>query len=123
MANTPEMPTHELKTSQLLKTGSFLRKSKLDEFPQILNVFLGEMSFVGPRPCLPTQIALINLREKANIFRVRPGITGLSQVCGIDMICPNKLTMTDREALNSMSSKNYFKLLFVTLFDSKLAQN
>lgn len=118
--STIEMPSHQLSSGMLLKVGKFYRRYKLDELPQILNVILGQMSFVGPRPCLPTQTELINLREKAHIFDVRPGITGLSQVCGIDMSEPNELTMTDCRAVQNMNLIVYLELLFATLFRRKI---
>ena len=114
--STVEMPSHQLSSCMLLKVGKFYRRYKLDELPQILNVIFGEMSFVGPRPCLPTQQELIKLREKAHIFDVRPGITGLSQVSGIDMSEPKELTMMDCKAVQNMNLIMYFELLVATLF-------
>ena len=121
--STVEMPSHQLSSCMLLKVGKFYRRYKLDELPQILNVILGQMSFVGPRPCLPTQTELIKLREKAYIFEVRPGITGLSQVCGIDMSEPNELTLTDFKAVQNMNLTIYLELLLVTLFRRKIRVN
>lgn len=118
--STVEMPSHQLSSRMLLKVGKFYRRYKLDELPQILNVILGEMSFVGPRPCLPTQHELIKLREKAHLFDVRPGITGLSQVRGIDMSEPTELTMTDCKSVQNMNLIIYFELLVATLFRRKI---
>ena len=120
---TVEMPSHQLSSCMLLKVGKFYRRYKLDELPQILNVILGQMSFVGPRPCLPTQTELIKLREKAHIFEVRPGITGLSQVRGIDMSEPNELTLTDFKAVQNMNLTIYLELLLATLFRRKIRVN
>ena len=74
------------------------------------------MSLVGPRPCLFNQLELISLREELNVFRVKPGITGLAQVKGIDMSKPKKLALTDSYMISEYSQINYFKYLFLTLF-------
>lgn len=92
---TRERPTHESAASDVTRVGGFLRKSKLDELPQLVNVVAGEMSFVGPRPCLPSQIALIEARRAHGVYDVRPGITGLAQVNGIDMSDPQRLAKVD----------------------------
>ena len=78
--NTPSLASHLVKSSAVTKMGGFLRKSKLDELPQLLNVFKGEMSLVGPRPNLLTQKELIKHRDALGIYSVRPGITGLAQI-------------------------------------------
>ena len=85
---TAHLPTHETQASAVTPLGQKLRRWKLDELPQLFNVLTGEMSLVGPRPCLPTQTALIEARRTRNVFAVRPGITGLAQVRGIDMSEP-----------------------------------
>lgn len=82
---TVDLPTHMMRDKHLPKLVSFIRRTKLDEIPQLINVIRGEMSIVGPRPCLPNQDNLIALRQRLGIFRYRPGITGLAQVKGIDM--------------------------------------
>ena len=74
------------------------------------------MSLVGPRPCLYNQEKLISLREEFNIFSVKPGITGLAQIKGIDMSTPHKLTKTDRYMISNYNQIFYFKYLFLTLF-------
>ena len=109
------VPTHEADMSQVTWMGAFLRRTKLDEMPQILNVIRGEMSFVGPRPCLPTQKSLLEKRNALKLLEVRPGITGLSQVRGIDMSRPNELLISDVEMIRSMSVQLYLKLLWLTL--------
>lgn len=97
--NTSDVPTHEVNVSVVLRSGSFLRASKLDELPQIWNVITGTMSFVGPRPCLPRQTELIEARKRLGVFRIRPGITGLAQLAGIDMSTPCKLAEADARYL------------------------
>ena len=88
---------------------------KADELPQLVNVFKGEMSMVGPRPNLLTQDALIAIRRKFGIYATKPGITGLAQIQGIDMSDPEKLALTDQAMIRSMSCCNYFKFIFVTI--------
>ena len=108
--------THLIKNIQLSSFGYFLRKTKLDEIPQLLNVFLGDMSLVGPRPCLFNQKKLINERKKRGIFKVRPGITGLAQISGINMKTPTLLAKTDQKMIKNMNLFNYFYYIFKTIF-------
>jgi len=82
---TPDLPTHEAPPATVTRIGRFLRATKLDELPQLVNVLLGQMSLVGPRPCLPTQHELIAARRDRGVLAIRPGITGLAQAQGIDM--------------------------------------
>ena len=91
----PERPTHESVPCDVTRVGRFLRKTKLDELPQLFNVLIGDMSLVGPRPCLPTQIALIAARRRLGVYKVRPGITGLAQINGVDMSEPELLACID----------------------------
>ncbi len=93
--NTPNIGTHELKNSNMLKNGSWIRKIKLDEFPQLINVLKGELNLVGPRPGLVSQEKLLEERSLKNIYTVRPGITGLAQILGYDMSDPKKLAEID----------------------------
>ncbi len=90
----------------MTKLGRFLRKTKLDELPQLWNVLKGEMSLVGPRPCLFNQRQLIKEREMRNVLDVRPGITGLAQVNEIDMSTPELLAKTDAKMVRQLSEKN-----------------
>lgn len=94
---TPHLPTHEVGATQITSLGRFLRRSKLDELPQLWNVLKGEMSLVGPRPCLPGQELLVSLRLRQGALSVRPGITGLAQVQGVDMSDPEKLAAIDAD--------------------------
>lgn len=112
---TTSVASHLSDSSAITKFGSFLRKTKLDELPQLWNVLKGDMSLVGPRPGLPNQIELKEEREKLNIFSVRPGITGLSQVNGIDMSTPRLLAETDAKMINNLDLKSYFKYIFLTV--------
>jgi len=106
--------THEVNPSQVTAWGKLLRKTKIDELPQLWNVLKGEMSLVGPRPCLPNQIALIQERQRLGVFSVRPGITGLAQVQGIDMSTPDLLAKTDEKMIRTMSLFNYGKYILLT---------
>lgn len=89
------VPTHVVDSNALTPVGRFLRRTKLDELPQLVNVLKGEMSLVGPRPCLATQTELLEARKRVGALGVRPGITGLAQVRGIDMSDPVKLAVVD----------------------------
>lgn len=93
--DTGDHASHEVSESKITKVGSFLRKTKLDELPQLFNVIRGDMSLVGPRPCLPSQELLVAERDRLNVFDVRPGITGPAQLSGIDMSMPVELAAVD----------------------------
>jgi lipopolysaccharide/colanic/teichoic acid biosynthesis glycosyltransferase len=115
---TPSVGTHEIQTSSITFIGRWLRRSKLDELPQLWNVLRGDMSLVGPRPCLPNQTELIEKRELNGVFRVRPGITGLAQVAGVDMSDPERLSRLDSEYIRGQSLARDLTLLMKT-FTSK----
>jgi O-antigen biosynthesis protein WbqP len=112
--NTSSVGTHLVDSASITKLGLFLRKSKLDELPQLFNVFVGHMSLVGPRPCLPNQTELINEREKRGVFELRPGITGLAQICDVDMSTPKKLARYDRIMIDRLNIRLYSKLIIAT---------
>lgn len=113
--DTLSVATHLADASAVTSFGSFLRKTKLDELPQLWNVLKGEMSLVGPRPCLPNQIELIEARRKHGVFAARPGITGLAQVNGIDMSTPKLLSETDARMLKTLSFSSYLKYILLTV--------
>ena len=108
--------THLINSSNITHFGHFLRKFKLDELPQLLNVLIGHMSLVGPRPCLPNQKRLIIERKKRGIYKVKPGITGLAQVSGINMSRPVLLAKTDLKMIKQMNLFYYFYYIFKTVF-------
>lgn len=112
---TKHVATHLADPNNITKFGSFLRRTKLDELPQIWNVLIGDMSFVGPRPCLSSQTVLIKERKKRGVFAVRPGVTGLAQINGIDMSKPKLLSETDEEMINSLGLINYLNLILMTM--------
>ena len=114
--NTPSLASHMINKKYVTKIGRLLRMLKLDELPQLFNVLRGEMSLVGPRPCLVKQKELIKFREKYNLFSVKPGITGLAQVNSIDMSNPKKLSETEFIMVSKINQKDYFKYLFLTFF-------
>jgi len=107
--------THLANTAEITKFGSFLRKSKLDELPQLINVVLGDMSLVGPRPNLFNQTELIEERDSRGVYNVVPGITGLAQINEIDMSTPKELAIKDAEMLQSLTITDYFKYIFATV--------
>ena len=112
--DTDSVGTHLVDTASITRLGNFLRKTKLDELPQLFNVLIDHMSLVGPRPCLPNQIELIEEREKRGVFKVRPGVTGLAQVNDVDMSTPRKLARYDQLMINRMSLGLYTKLIITT---------
>ena len=113
---TKSAATHLVKNLKLSLFSSFLRKTKLDEIPQLWNVLRGEMSLVGPRPCLFNQEKLIKERKKRGVFKIRPGITGLAQIKGITMKNPTLLAKTDLEMIKQINIFNYFYYIVLTIF-------
>lgn len=113
--NTISVATHLVDSSAITVFGHFVRRTKLDELPQLWNVLKGDMSLVGPRPCLPNQDTLIVVRAALNVFEARPGITGLAQINGIDMSTPELLARTDAEMLKNLTLQAYFKYIIMTL--------
>ena len=113
--DTASVASHLASTSSITKLGSFLRRTKLDELPQLWNVLKGEMSLVGPRPGLFNQTELTQAREAKGVYSVRPGITGLAQVNEIDMSTPELLAETDAKMISSLSIANYFKYIIQTV--------
>lgn len=103
--NTRNAATAELTESdeQITKCGRFLRKTSLDELPQLFNVLRGNMSFVGPRPLIPEESEIRELRAKYNVYSVRPGITGLAQVSGRDLLAINEKALFDKEYVEKQS--------------------
>ncbi|WP_336367023.1 sugar transferase [Marinobacter sp. C2H3] len=111
---TASVATHLADAAAVTRLGAFLRRTKLDELPQLWNVLTGNMSLVGPRPCLPSQTELVVCRRQYGVFGVRPGITGLAQVRGIDMSTPELLARTDAQMISEMTLKRYFYYILIT---------
>ena len=115
---TASVATHEMSISAVTPLGEKLRRWKLDELPQLWNVLRGDMSFVGPRPCLPVQREVIEERETRGVLALRPGITGLAQVRGIDMSRPVLLAETDAAYLTGRSFTGDLILILKTVTGS-----
>ena len=113
--NTLSSGTHLVDQSNITLLGHFLRKYKLDELLQLWNVLIGNMSLVGPRPCLLNQKRLINERKKRGVYKVKPGITGLAQISGINMKTPKLLAKTDLKMIKQMNLYYYFYYIVKTL--------
>jgi len=116
--STPQTGTHELKPMHRLKVGVIIRKIKLDEFPQLLNVIKGDINLVGPRPGLPNQELLLGFRSGREVFNIKPGITGLAQVMGYDMSNPKKLSEVDELYVRNKSLKIDALILLATFINS-----
>src|SRR4051812_26491405 len=114
-SGTSNVPTHLVAASAVTGFGEHLRRFKIDELPQLCNVLIGDMSLVGPRPCLPSQTELVEARRRLGVFDVRPGITGLAQVNGIDMSDANRLAEIDAQYVRTQSFSNDLKLIWATL--------
>ncbi len=112
--DTQSVASHLANTASITKLGAFLRKTKIDELPQLLNVLKGEMSLVGPRPNLFNQEELIAERDALGVYEVLPGITGLAQVQNIDMSTPALLAKTDRQMIDSLTLTSYFRYIIMT---------
>ena len=112
--DTASVASHLASTSSITKLGRFLRKTKLDELPQLWNVLKGEMSLVGPRPNLFNQEELIAERDKLGVYSARPGVTGLAQINGIDMSTPQLLAETDARMIKELTLGKYFSYILQT---------
>jgi len=113
--DTKSVASHLASQSSITRFGGFLRKTKLDELPQLINVLKGNMSLVGPRPNLFNQTELIEERDKRGVYVAVPGITGLAQINEIDMSTPLKLAVVDAEMIKDLTIKKYFKYIFATV--------
>lgn len=114
LPDAPIVPSHEINSAWVTPVGRMLRKAKLDELPQFVNVLRGEMSLVGPRPCLPVMADVIAARRKLGVFDVRPGMTGIAQLAGIDMSTPEKLAAADRRYIDQRTFLLDLRILFLT---------
>lgn len=112
---TKSVASHLASSASITKLGHFLRRTKIDELPQLWNVLKGEMSLVGPRPGLFNQDDLTAARDVHGVYSVRPGITGEGQVNDIDMSTPELLAEIDAKMIREISLKNYFKFILQTV--------
>lgn len=116
--DTPkDVPTHMLTSpdAYITKMGAFLRKTSLDELPQLMNILRGEMSFVGPRPALYNQDDLVAERDRYNANAVRPGLTGLAQVNGRDELAIPVKAAYDGEYVKRISFVTDTRIVFATV--------
>lgn len=115
---TPAVATHLLihPDAYLTPIGSFLRKSSLDELPQLWSILKGDMSFVGPRPALFNQHDLIELRSRAGVDQLLPGLTGWAQINGRDELPIAEKAALDIEYLQQRSTWLDIKIIFMTIF-------
>lgn len=111
---TKQVGTHELTASAVTTVGRFLRGTKLDELPQVWNILRNEMSLVGPRPCLPSQTELVAFRKAANLFALKPGITGYAQIHDVDMSNPARLTLYETQYMALRSILLDLQILLAT---------
>lgn len=116
--DTPHVASHEVGEMRVTRIGGILRRLKLDELPQLINVINGSMSFVGPRPCLPAQSELIAERASRGLFALRPGVTGPGQVAGIDMSTPVLLAETEADYFRDATLSSDFGILVRTAMGS-----
>jgi len=117
--DTPNnIPTHQLISpdTYVTKVGSFLRKTSLDELPQLFNILKGEMSFVGPRPALWNQEDLIEKRDQYGVNEIRPGLTGLAQISGRDELEIEEKAKLDGEYVKQISFWLDCKIFIKTIF-------
>jgi len=112
---TQQAGSHDVGQASILKTGAILRKLKIDELPQLWNVLLGDMSLVGPRPGLPVQQDLTEARRAEQVYTLKPGITGLAQIDGIDMSTPKLLAERDADYLTPWSLRQDMRILVQTV--------
>ncbi|MEN8078819.1 sugar transferase [Clostridioides difficile] len=115
--DTPNVPTHLLENPEqwITPIGKFLRKTSLDELPQLFNILKGEMSIVGPRPALYNQIDLRDMRTEANVHKLVPGLTGWAQINGRDEIPLSLKVNLDKEYLDRKSFFFDIKIIFMTV--------
>lgn len=115
--NTRNAATDDLEEAEqvITKSGHFLRKTSLDELPQLFNVLTGKMSFVGPRPLIPEEKEIRQIRKEYNVYSVRPGITGLAQVNGRDMLSAKEKALFDKEYVEKQSILLDVKIMFKTV--------
>jgi O-antigen biosynthesis protein WbqP len=111
----PIAGSHEVAESWITSTGRRLRSAKLDELPQLFNVLRGDMSLVGPRPCLPNQMDVITARRLRNVFSIRPGITGTAQLASIDMSTPDRLADADSQYIENQTFIGDLRILVATV--------
>ena len=123
--NAPDVATHKLKNPQkyITRYGILLRKTSVDEIPQLFSILIGDMNFVGPRPALYNQFDLINLRKKYKIDLIKPGITGLAQIRGRDELSIQQKVDIEKEYLKKKNIFYNIKIIILTLINIVKIQN
>lgn len=116
--NTPNVATNELENTDYYITaiGKILRKTSLDEIPQLFNVLKGDMSLVGPRPIIAAEVELIELRMKLHVDEILPGITGLAQINGRDFLSVKEKVYLDELYMNDKHKFKDCKIIMFTIF-------
>ncbi len=114
---TKNVATKDLTNSDdcITPIGKVLRKTSLDELPQLINILEGTMSFVGPRPLIPEEENIRRMREEKNVYSVRPGVTGLAQINGRDLVGEKKKVEWDAEYVQNHNMLMDIKILFKTV--------
>lgn len=112
--DTPHEASHQIDRSQVTRVGAVLRKTRLDEMPQLWNVLRNDMRLVGPRPCLESQVELIKARKCLGVDKLYPGITGVAQAQHIDMSEPLKLASVDATYIGRVSALTDLSILIHT---------
>lgn len=114
--NAPNVGSHEAPIAMVTPLGHLLRRTKLDELPQAINILLNQMSLIGPRPSLPSQSSVIDERNMRGVLTIKPGITGLAQINNIDMSQPKLLAERDERYMKLRSLKLDITILVATVF-------
>ena len=114
---TENVASNELEDadSKITKFGKILRATSIDELPQLFNILNGSMSLIGPRPLIPEETEIRELRNKYNVYSVRPGITGWAQVNGRDNVSAEKKALLDKEYVEKQSLMFDIKIFFMTI--------
>jgi O-antigen biosynthesis protein WbqP len=122
---TPAVATNLLQSPEACMTwfGPFLRKTSLDELPQLWSILVGDMSFIGPRPALFNQTKLISLRKDAQIDKLRPGLTGLAQISGRDELSDELKVQFDEGYLKNISFNLDLKIIALTFIQVLCGKN
>ncbi len=114
--NIGDMATEDIDVEhQVLRIGKILRVTSIDELPQLFNILNGTMSFVGPRPLIPAEKEIRELRLQYGVYNVRPGMTGLAQINGRDNIQYKEKALLDKEYVENQSLAYDFKIIFKTI--------
>jgi O-antigen biosynthesis protein WbqP len=121
---TPDIPTDRLRNPEayVTRVGRVLRKTSLDELPQLFNILKGDMAFIGPRPALHNQHALIEARKRLGIDKLRPGLTGYAQVMGRDFITDEQKVQYDKYYMEHESLLLDIRIILLTFLKVTTAE-